>query len=144
VVHLNDRDVTFLAISSAPQEKLQAYKREMDWRSRWASSFDSDYHLDFAFALSDEQTASDWFTELVNEAPDWLREWGQAVGTDLAVGLREGPGWATFVLKDGVVYPGLLQPAGRATAGATTSYATSCQAGAATRSVRAGTTRYED
>ena len=34
VVHLNHRDVTFIAISRAPLEKLQAYKRRMGWQFR--------------------------------------------------------------------------------------------------------------
>jgi predicted dithiol-disulfide oxidoreductase (DUF899 family) len=29
-------------------------------------------------------------------------QWAVAVGTDLAHGLREGPGWAAFALRDGV------------------------------------------
>jgi hypothetical protein len=28
--------------------------------------------------------ASEEFTKLIDEAPDWLREWAVAVGTDLA------------------------------------------------------------
>jgi predicted dithiol-disulfide oxidoreductase (DUF899 family) len=31
VVHLNHRDVTFVAVSRAPLEKLSAYKRRMGW-----------------------------------------------------------------------------------------------------------------
>jgi predicted dithiol-disulfide oxidoreductase (DUF899 family) len=104
VVHLNHRDVTFLCISRAPLEQLQAYKRRMGWRFPWVSSFDSDYHFDFGFALGSEQMASDSFVKLVNEPPEWLREWSAAVGTDLRLGLREGPGWAAFALDRGVVY----------------------------------------
>ncbi len=44
------------------------------------------------------------FSKLIEEAPDWLHEWAEAVGTDLATGLQEEPGWNAFVLSDGVVY----------------------------------------
>ena len=36
LVHLSNRDVTLMAISRAPIEKLQAYKRRMGWRFPWA------------------------------------------------------------------------------------------------------------
>src|SRR3981189_1926252 len=36
--HLNARDVTFLCISRAPLERLQAYRRRMGWTFPWVSS----------------------------------------------------------------------------------------------------------
>jgi predicted dithiol-disulfide oxidoreductase (DUF899 family) len=39
VVHLNHRDVTFLGLSRAPLEQLQAYKRRMGWTFPWVSSY---------------------------------------------------------------------------------------------------------
>src|SRR6266536_2034037 len=44
VVHLANHDVTLYAVSRAPLEKLQAYKRRMDWSFPWASSFDRDFN----------------------------------------------------------------------------------------------------
>jgi predicted dithiol-disulfide oxidoreductase (DUF899 family) len=41
---------------------------------------------------------------MINDPPDWLREWSDAVGTDLASGLIEGPGWNAFSMADGVVH----------------------------------------
>ncbi len=35
VPHLNARDVTFLCISRAPLERLQAYKQRMGWSLPW-------------------------------------------------------------------------------------------------------------
>src|SRR5258707_14203952 len=37
-VHLANHDVMLSAVSRAPVEKLQAYKRRMDWTFPWASS----------------------------------------------------------------------------------------------------------
>ena len=42
VVHLNHRDVTYVCISRAPLEKLQAYKRRMGWKFLCVSSSQSD------------------------------------------------------------------------------------------------------
>src|SRR5512146_3507749 len=39
VVHLENHDVAFTAISRAPLVQLQAYKRRMGWSFPWASSF---------------------------------------------------------------------------------------------------------
>ena len=111
VVHLNHRDVTFIAISRAPLEKLQAYKRRMGWEFPWVSSYGSDYANDFGFLVTEEQKAQDEFRKLVEEPPDWLEEWAVAVGTDLATGLVEGPGWIAFALSDGVVHHTYSRPA---------------------------------
>jgi predicted dithiol-disulfide oxidoreductase (DUF899 family) len=55
VVHLANHDVTLCAVSRAPMEKLQAYKRRMGWTFPWASSFGSDFNADFNVWFSEEQ-----------------------------------------------------------------------------------------
>src|ERR671910_367953 len=45
--HLRARDATFLCISRAPLERLQAYKRRMGWSFPWVSSAGSDFNFDF-------------------------------------------------------------------------------------------------
>jgi predicted dithiol-disulfide oxidoreductase (DUF899 family) len=47
VEHLPHRDVTFVAVSRAPLENLNAYKGRMGWRFPWVSYGDSDFNLDF-------------------------------------------------------------------------------------------------
>jgi predicted dithiol-disulfide oxidoreductase (DUF899 family) len=42
--------------------------------------------------------------EGVHVRHDWLKDWAEDVGTDLAAGLAEPPGWSVFALEDGVVY----------------------------------------
>jgi predicted dithiol-disulfide oxidoreductase (DUF899 family) len=111
VVHLNHRDVTLLAISRAPLEKLQAYKRRMGWTFPWVSSYGSDFNYDFGFAFTEEQMKADEFREMIEEPPDWLEAWSEQVGTDLRTGLQEGPGWNAFALEDGVVYHTYTRPA---------------------------------
>src|SRR5215471_18959787 len=55
VVHLENHDVAFTAISRAPLEKLQAYKRRMGWSFPWASSYGSDFNYDFGVGVTEEQ-----------------------------------------------------------------------------------------
>jgi predicted dithiol-disulfide oxidoreductase (DUF899 family) len=104
LVHLNNRDVTLMAISRAPIEKLQAYKRRMGWQFPYVSSFGSDFSFDFSFAATDEQMATGELARMVEEADDWLKDWAANVGTDLAHGMAESPGWNVFALEVGVVY----------------------------------------
>jgi predicted dithiol-disulfide oxidoreductase (DUF899 family) len=47
--------VTFLLVSQAPLEKLQAYKRRMGWSVPWASAAPSDFNFDLGFSLTEEQ-----------------------------------------------------------------------------------------
>jgi len=104
LVHLNHRDVTLLAISRAPLETLQAYKRRMGWQFPYVSSFRSDFNFDFGFAYTDEEMASGELATMVEGAPEWLREWAENVGTDLAAGMAENPGWNVFARDDGAIY----------------------------------------
>ncbi len=51
VVHLNHRDISLIAVSRAPLDKLQAYRERMGWTFDWVSSqandFNRDYHVSF-------------------------------------------------------------------------------------------------
>ena len=41
---------------------------------------------------------------MIDNPPDWLKDWGQAIGAKLEDGLREGPSWIAFAREDGRVY----------------------------------------
>lgn len=105
LVHLNHRDVTLMAFSRAPIEKLQAYKQRMGWTFLWASTHETDFPFDFGLALTPEQAAGvEEIQTMVKDPPDWLEDWGESVGTELEKGLLENPSWIAFALEDGVVY----------------------------------------
>jgi predicted dithiol-disulfide oxidoreductase (DUF899 family) len=104
LVHVNNRDVTLMCVSRAPIGKLEAYKQRMGWKFPWASSFASDFSFDFDMAFTPEQMATGELAKMVAEADDWLKDWADNVGTDLASGMAESPGWNAFKLEDGVVY----------------------------------------
>jgi predicted dithiol-disulfide oxidoreductase (DUF899 family) len=102
--HVNNRDVTLIAISRAPIEKLRAYKQRMGWRFPYVSSYQNDFNVDFDFGFTEEQMATGELAKMVDEADDWMHDWAESVGTDLAHGMAEAPGWNVFKLEDGVVY----------------------------------------
>src|SRR4029453_4310981 len=53
--HLRARDVTFVFVSQAPLEKLQAYKSRMGWSFPWVSSARTDFNFDLGFSFTEEQ-----------------------------------------------------------------------------------------
>ena len=114
VPHLVNHDVAFYAVSQAPLEKLQAYKRRMGWRFPWASSFDSDFNYDFRVTHTNEEWESgaveynfrkmDFRQAGGGEIDPSIAEFTSSVGTDWPTYRQQGPGMSAFVLEDGVVY----------------------------------------
>jgi predicted dithiol-disulfide oxidoreductase (DUF899 family) len=100
VPHLKARDVTFLCVSRAPLERLQAYKRRMVWTFPWVSSHDTDFNFDFDVSHTEEQLAP--FLE--GDVPPVVAQLAAACGTNAAGYMAEGPGLSAFVLSDGVVH----------------------------------------
>jgi predicted dithiol-disulfide oxidoreductase (DUF899 family) len=47
LAHLHARDTSFVLVSRAPIEKLEAYRRRMGWGIAWYSSFASDFNVDY-------------------------------------------------------------------------------------------------
>jgi len=55
--HLMHHDVTLMAVSRAPLEKLLAYEKRMGWKFPWASSAGSDFNYDFHVSFTKDQIA---------------------------------------------------------------------------------------
>jgi predicted dithiol-disulfide oxidoreductase (DUF899 family) len=55
--HLENHDVSYVAVSRAPMQEIEAFKRRMGWDFRWVSSFDSDFNYDFNVSFTPEQIA---------------------------------------------------------------------------------------
>src|SRR5262249_51832291 len=58
VVHLNHRDVTFVAISRAPRAKLEAFEKRMGWSFKWLSSANNDFNFDYNVSFRPEEIRS--------------------------------------------------------------------------------------
>ncbi|WP_234186389.1 thioredoxin family protein [Shinella sp. NM-101] len=56
--HLNNHDVTMIAASRAPLEKLKAYRKRMGWKFPWVSSHGSDFNFDYHVSFTKEELAS--------------------------------------------------------------------------------------
>ena len=55
IVHLNQRDVTMIAVFRAPYSKLAAYENQMGWDFKWVSSYDSDFNFDYDVSFTPEE-----------------------------------------------------------------------------------------
>jgi predicted dithiol-disulfide oxidoreductase (DUF899 family) len=112
-VHLANHDVMLWAISRAPLQKLQAFKRRMGWSFPWASSFGSDFNNDFDVAITQEQQRAGTAEYNYRREPAELSsntqsegsaKGAQMSGTDVPTYIRERPGMSAFALEDGVVH----------------------------------------
>ncbi len=120
VVHLQNHDVSFYAISRAPLEKLQAYKRRLGWTFPWASSLGGDFNSDLNVSFSEEQQRDGGIEYNYRREPAWkvqgigdsmtkhgedpVAQIAATTGTDVATFTRERPGMSAFAIEDGVVY----------------------------------------
>jgi predicted dithiol-disulfide oxidoreductase (DUF899 family) len=94
LAHLRARDVTMIAVSRAPIDKLEAYRKRMGWDFTWASSFESDFNFDFEHSVSRETVAS-WFDGPPPEVPSRL---AADSGTDPITYIAERPGLSVFAM----------------------------------------------
>ena len=114
VVHLQHHDVAFYAVSRAPIDKLEAYKRRLGWTFPWASSLDSDFNYDFDTSVTQEQQRAGSLDYNYGEVDtSWLEnvdpsstvaKFARMAGTDPAGFVRERPGMSAFALQDGTVH----------------------------------------
>jgi predicted dithiol-disulfide oxidoreductase (DUF899 family) len=112
VVHLANHDVMLWAVSRAPLQKIQAYKRRMGWKFPWASSHGSDFNFDFNVQLTVEQQREGGYKYNYRPGPALqmpskeapVSQHATMCGTDAATYTRERPGMSAFALEDGVVY----------------------------------------
>jgi len=58
IVHLNQRDVTFVAISRASLPKIEAFEKRMGWSFKWLSSDDGDFNYDLGASFRPDDVAS--------------------------------------------------------------------------------------
>jgi len=112
-VHLANHDVTLMAVSRAPLEKLQAYKQRMGWSFPWASSYSSDFNFDFNVGFTEQQLREGDINYNYKRgghamdiipAPQPVVDFAESCGTDAPTFIRDRPGLSTFVLQDGVIY----------------------------------------
>jgi predicted dithiol-disulfide oxidoreductase (DUF899 family) len=81
VVHLAQRDVSFVAISRAMLPQIEAFKKRMGWQFKWVSSFGNEFDYDYHVSFSKDEQAQGkvYYNYGMNESPS-----------------EEGPGASVF------------------------------------------------
>jgi len=54
IAHLNARDVSMIAVSRAPMDKIKAFQKRMGWTFQWVSSGDGPFNFDYGVSFSDD------------------------------------------------------------------------------------------
>jgi predicted dithiol-disulfide oxidoreductase (DUF899 family) len=57
-IHLRHRDITLVAVSSAPLDRLEAFKRRMGWTFTWVSSDGNDFNHDYYVTFTQDELAA--------------------------------------------------------------------------------------
>ena len=60
VIHLAQRDVSFVVVSRAPLPQIEAFKRRMGWRFKWVSSLGNDFNYDYHVSMTPQEKAGGW------------------------------------------------------------------------------------
>ena len=55
VPHLNARDVSMVAVSRAPIEEIESFRKRMGWTFEWVSSFNNDFNFDYDVSFTEQQ-----------------------------------------------------------------------------------------
>ncbi|EWH01832.1 hypothetical protein Q427_11980 [Halomonas sp. BC04] len=76
IIHLANHDVSYVRVSRAPLEKLEAYRRRMGWTARWVSSEGSDFNFDFlvSFLREDMEAGRLYYNYQTIEDPKYFSE----------------------------------------------------------------------
>jgi predicted dithiol-disulfide oxidoreductase (DUF899 family) len=101
--HLHARDVTFVLVSQAPLEELQAYERRMGWNIPWVSTARIDFNFDLGYSSTEEQIR-EAVAPIESELPPIAAHNASATGTDLVGYLTQLFGFSAFVRDGGAVY----------------------------------------
>ncbi|HVN18258.1 MAG TPA: DUF899 domain-containing protein [Dongiaceae bacterium] len=58
IIHLAQRDTTFVAVSRATLAEIDAFKKRMGWKFKWVSSNGTDFNYDYQVSTGNGETAS--------------------------------------------------------------------------------------
>lgn len=58
VVHLAHRDISFMTVSKAPIDTLEAFRKRMGWTFPWVSGAHNDFGRDFGVSFTDQELTS--------------------------------------------------------------------------------------
>jgi predicted dithiol-disulfide oxidoreductase (DUF899 family) len=70
--HLENHDVSYVAVARAQIEEIEAVRKRMGWKFRWVSSYHSDFNYDFNVSWRRQQIESDQAFYNYGAIPGWI------------------------------------------------------------------------
>jgi predicted dithiol-disulfide oxidoreductase (DUF899 family) len=58
LVHLENHDVSYVAVARAPIDEIEAVRKRMDWHFPWVSSYNTDFNYDFNVSFKPDDMAA--------------------------------------------------------------------------------------
>src|SRR5260370_3812952 len=89
LAHLENPDVTWIAVSRAPLAEIEAYKKRMGWRFPWVSASGTDFNYDYHVSFTKDDMTTGKVLYNFTEMPVQ----GESAGTEL-------PGLSSFYKDD--------------------------------------------
>jgi predicted dithiol-disulfide oxidoreductase (DUF899 family) len=76
IVHLQNHDVSYVRVSRAPLEIIEAYNKRMGWTAKWVSSHGSDFNFDYHVSFTDDDLAKNkiYYNYTMMDAIEGLNE----------------------------------------------------------------------
>src|SRR4029450_7812217 len=74
LVHLQNHDVSYVAVARAPIEEIEAVRKRMGWRFPWVSSYHHYFNYDFGGSFRPEEVPPGRVLHNFQPAPEWAAE----------------------------------------------------------------------
>jgi len=72
--HLENHDVSYVAVARAPIEEIEAIRKRMGWKFRWVSSYHSDFNYDFNVSWRRDQVDLGRALYNYGALPEWAAD----------------------------------------------------------------------
>jgi len=73
-IHLAHRDISFLCVSRADINKIEAYKKRMGWDFKWVSSLNNTFNYDYGVSFTPEEKEANEITYNYLKQPYFIDE----------------------------------------------------------------------
>lgn len=94
--HLQNHDVSYVAVARAPIEEIEAVRKRMGWKFPWVSSYHSEFNYDFNVSFAPEDVASGRALYNFEKAPEWVAEVADLSGDSVFFKDRSGQIFHTY------------------------------------------------
>src|SRR5215469_4466812 len=72
--HLENHDVSYVAVARAPIEEIEAIRKRMGWKFRWVSSYHSEFNYDFNVSFIREDVTPGRTIYNYGTLPEWVAQ----------------------------------------------------------------------